>query len=283
MIAANTWASQVVGAQVLKDLLDRIGQRAELKPVAADLQVAALGEGELHVQAEIRESVTGEAIDRAVQAKRLRRVGYHDATTREGWWYPEYAAGKCPGLPRWEALNACARVFDGRVLDGPKTWRHHEAQRIEALKLDYRVANADSAEALLAEVPRAWAERRPILMFRWSPHWMELEYPGRFVEFPPFDPNCITDPAWGPNPHAIYDCDLYRPGRISKVVWSKFPERFPCAYEVVKRLSFSSHDLAAMEEMVAVRKLAPEEAASRWLRENETRVASWIPKCRAAA
>jgi glycine betaine/proline transport system substrate-binding protein len=99
VIAANTWASQVVGAHVLKDLLQRVGQRAELKPVAADLQVAALGEGELHVQAEIRESVTGEAIDRAVQAKRLRRAGVHEAKTREGWWYPEYARGCRAGRP----------------------------------------------------------------------------------------------------------------------------------------------------------------------------------------
>lgn len=281
VIAANNWASQVVGAHVLKALLGRVGQRAVLKQVAVDLQVAALGEGELHVQTEVRESVMGESIDTAVRARRVLRAGRHDARSREGWWYPDYVAALCPGLPRWQALRGCADLFERHFVAGPLAWKHHEEERVQALNLPFKVVHADSVDALLDQLSRAWASRRPILLFRWSPHWTDLRYPGHFVEFPPFDPNCVTDPSWGPNPDAIYDCDLYRQGDITKAVWNKFPERYPCAYEVVRRMAFSSRDLATMEEWVAVQKVSAEEAAERWLRANVDRWRQWVPKCRA--
>lgn len=289
VVATNNWASQVVGANVIKALLERVGHRVELKPVAIDLQLAALGEGELHVQGEVRESVMREPVDELVAKRRVLRAGNHEAVSREGWWYPEYVQDLCKGLPAWQELKRCARLFDpaaggtGRFLTGPKSWRHRDRERIEALGLPFSVAHADSAGALLTELERAWAARRPIVLFRWSPHWMDVRYAGRFIEFPAFDPHCITDPSWGPNPRAIYDCDLHPPAPISKLVWSGLPRRHPCAFELTRRVSFSSRDLASMEEMTVVHKLGPEEAAERWLRDNEARWRRWIPPCRAKA
>ena len=280
VLAVNNWPSQVVGTHVLKHLLEATGARVTLNLVAIDLQLAALGAGELHVQSELRESVAGEAFEDAVRARRVIRAGSHAAMSREGWWYPEYAAKLCPGLPRWQALKDCAAIFGARFLDGPKTWKHRDRERIEALGLGYAVEHAESADALLETVRKAFSERRPILVFRWSPHWMEADHPGRFVEFPPFNPNCVTDPGWGPNPNAIYDCDLYKPGRITKAVWSELPQRHPCAFALVKRVSFTSRDLVAMEALVVADRLSPEEAASEWLRRNRARSQSWIPPCR---
>src|SRR5437762_3130014 len=84
VVATNNWASQVVGANVIKALLERIGQRVELKPVSIDLQLAALGEGELHVQAEVRESVMREAVNALETKRRVLRAGNHEAVSREG-------------------------------------------------------------------------------------------------------------------------------------------------------------------------------------------------------
>src|SRR3546814_6777684 len=60
---------------------------------------------------------------------RMVDLGSHNATTRDDWWYPEYMEEICPGLPDWQALNACADKFaapetapKGRYLAGPVDW-----------------------------------------------------------------------------------------------------------------------------------------------------------------
>ena len=47
----------------------------------------------------------------------------------------------------------------------------------------------------------------------WTPDFIETEFHGEFVEFPRYEPACLSDPKWGQNPDAVYDCGA--PGRHS--------------------------------------------------------------------
>ena len=286
VIATNNWPSQVVGANVIGSVLDRSGFVVVYKISSIDYQISALGQGELHIQTEIRESVMEEQVEKGIQSGQIVRAGRHQAISKEGWWYPNYVQAACPGLPDWKQLNVCAEIFQdpstqplGRFLAGPKSWGYHDQELVAALKLHFQVVNVESPPVLLRKLEQAWKKRQPILMFHWSPSWTDIRFPGHFVTFPKFEPNCVTDPSWGPNPHAIYDCDMHRPGAISKVVWARFPKKQPCAFKLINRASFTSRDLASMDEMVTIGKLEPSDAAQKWLAEHESRWRKWIPDC----
>jgi len=99
-------------------------------------------------------------------------AGDHDAVTREDWWYPDYVADLCPGLPDWEALNACSEKFatpetgdSGRFLGGPVDWLKHDQERVDALGMNFKVVNAGSASALWAELAAAKKRGEPIVLF----------------------------------------------------------------------------------------------------------------------
>ena len=104
----------------------------------------------------------------------------HDAETREEWWYPKYAEEACPGLPDWQALNACADKFatpetapKGRFVAGPIGWAKHDKERVEALGMNFEVVNVDSAGAIWAELASASESNAPIVLFNWTPNFIE--------------------------------------------------------------------------------------------------------------
>jgi glycine betaine/proline transport system substrate-binding protein len=65
---------------------------------------------------------------------------------------------------------------------------------------------------LWAELDPAVARKEPIVLFNWTPNFIEAKYPGFFIEFPDFAAECLTDLKWGSNPYAVYDCGAPRNG-----------------------------------------------------------------------
>jgi glycine betaine/proline transport system substrate-binding protein len=212
-------------------------------------------------------------------------VGDHDAVTREDWWYPMWTKDACPGLPSWEALNDCAHLFatpetgdKGLFLDGPVDWLKHGKERAEALGLNYVVKNAGSAAALWAHIGAAEADKTPVLVFNWTPNFAEAVWPGEFVEFPAWEDGCDTDPAVGPVKDALYECGNPANGYLKKAAWDGMPDKWPNAYEVLKKISFTNAQIAAMAKLVDIDEYEPEEAAAIWLEENEAVWKPWMPE-----
>ena len=94
----------------------------------------------------------------------------------------------CPGLPDWKALNDCAALFatpetgsKGRFLGGPVDWLKHDAEKVEALGMNFQVVNAGSAAAIWAELGAAEKTKTPIVVFNWTPNFAEAVWPGEFV------------------------------------------------------------------------------------------------------
>ena len=69
----------------------------------------------------------------------------------------------------------------GRYLDGPVDWLKHGQERVEALGMNFQVVNAGSAAALWAEIGAAEADRKPVVVFNWTPNFAEAVWPGEFV------------------------------------------------------------------------------------------------------
>ena len=191
---------------------------------------------------------------------------------------PHYVIEKnlCPGLPAWEALKNCAAVFatadsdgKGRILEGPQSW-HGDLMpdRIKALGLDdkYVVKFAGSADAIWAELASAKKEGRGIITFNWTPNFTDAEG-FDFIQFPAYTDGCrIADGGDGSCGSPI--------GWLKKAANYKFPKTHPMAYTIFTKISFTTAQIGQMAALVDLDKMSHEDAAKKWLADNE---AVWKP------
>ena len=191
------------------EVLEKAGLNVEYVQADYLAQFAGLKTGDLHVAMEIWETTGRGAMDEATATGQVVNLGETGMQAIEEWWYPAYMTEACPGLPDWQALlePACAEAFatpetlpDGRYLGGPVTWGGFDEERIAALGLPFQVIHAGTDAALFAELESAYQRQDPIMLWIYAPHWAPIKYEGEWVAFPPYEPACYTDPAWGIEP-----------------------------------------------------------------------------------
>ena len=85
-----------------------------------------------------------------------------------------------------------------------------------------------------------------------------------------------TTPRSDPNPDATYDCGNPANGYLKKAAWDGMQEKWPNAYDVLTRISFTNPQIAEMAKMVDVDEMEPEDAAAAWLEQNEDVWKPWL-------
>ena len=283
VIPIHNWNSQIVMSNVVGQIFEEMGRHVEYVSTDSQAVYEAVRNGDVTLEMEVWEGAFGAAFNEAMGKGGIVDAGDHDAVTREDWWYPEYVNELCPGLPDWEALNACAEKFStpetgdsGRFLGGPVDWLKHDQERVQSLGMDFKVVNAGSASALWAELAAAEKRGEPIVLFNWTPNFIEAVYPGAFIEFPEYEAGCNEDPALGPNPDETYDCANPPNGYLKKAAWDGMEEKWPGAFGVLQKISFTNPQIAQMAKLVDIDELEPEEAATEWLDNNEAVWRPWI-------
>ncbi|MDM5147987.1 ABC transporter substrate-binding protein [Candidatus Persebacteraceae bacterium Df01] len=282
-IPIHNWSSQIVGAYIVGKILNENGREVEFVPADSQAVYQSMCEGDIDLVHEVWEGAFGENFEKVVAEGCVVDVATHDAKTREEWWYPDYVEEQCPGLPDWEALNACAEIFStpetapkGRFLAGPADWLKNDDKRVKGLGINFEVVNAGQAAALWAELKSASDAKRPIVLFNWTPNFVEALYKGKFIEFPEHGEGCTTDPSWGINPNEVYDCGNPKGGYLKIGVWQGFADKYPEAYKVVQKINFNNLDVAVMAKLVDIDEMEPEAAAEMWLQENAGKWKSWL-------
>ncbi len=282
-IPIHNWSSQIVGAHIVGKILNEAGYKTEF--ISSDSQVVytSMCEGDIDLVHEVWQGAFGVAFEKVVAEGCVIDAKTHAAKTREEWWYPAYVEELCPGLPDWKALDACAAQFstpetqpNGRFLAGPVDWLKKDAERVEGLGMKFEVVNAGSAAALWAELESASKRKAPIVLFNWTPNFIEAVYDGKFIEFPEYAEGCREDPAWGVNKELTHDCGNPKDGYLKIGVWKGMPDKWPGAYAIVKNIDFSNLDIAVMSKLADIDGMEPEEAADKWLADNKARWQSWM-------
>ena len=88
--------------------------------------------------------------------------------------------------------------------------------RIRALGLDFKLQRTKTADGLWRALRSALDSKRPILLFNWTPNWVEARVKGKFVEFPSYHPDCETKASWGVNSKMVMDCGKPEAGMVEK-------------------------------------------------------------------
>ncbi len=140
--------------------------------------------------------------------------------------------------------------------------------RIKALGLDdkYVVKFAGSADAIWAKLASAKKEGRGFIAFNWTPNFTDAEG-FDFIKFPAYSDGCRTpDAGDGSGGSPV--------GWLKKAANDKFPKTHPMAYTIFSKLSFTTKQIGQMAALVDVDKLSHEDAAKKWLADNQ---AVWMP------
>jgi glycine betaine/proline transport system substrate-binding protein len=273
VIPTHNWSSQVVMAYVIGGIFESLGDNVEYKPADSQAVYEAIRLGDITISHEVWQSTFGKSFYKAMEKGGLIDAGTHAATTLEEMGVPQYVIDDnlCPGLPNWEALKNCKAVFatadsqgKGRWLEGPQSW-HGDLMpvRVKALGLgdDYVVKFAGGADAIWAELASAKKEGRGIITFNWTPNFTDAEG-FVFIEFPEYTDGCRkADGGDG-------SCGSPK-GWLKKAANYKFPKTHPAAYTAFTRISFTTTQVGEMAALVDVDKLSHQDAAKKWLADNE--------------
>lgn len=281
IIVQNNWTSQLVLSIVVGNVLEGMGYTVEYAPSDSQLQFAAIAEGDMHFQVEAWEGSMKSAFEAAVEDGMVD-LGTHSAVTREEWWVPAYVLDVCPGATDWTGLDACAEMFataetapKGRFVGPPADWGKNYSDRVKSLEMDFVAINVGQAATLWAELQSAYDRKEPIVLFNWTPNFIESKFEGAFVNFPKPEPACFEDASWGPNPNATGDCGAPHGGWLKKAAWAGLEDMAPAAWKVLKKIDFSNAQIADASLLVDVEGMTPEEAAAKWMEDNAEVVASW--------
>jgi glycine betaine/proline transport system substrate-binding protein len=282
IIPIHNWSSQIVMSNVVGQIFESMGDNVEYVTTDSQAVYESVRLGDVALELEVWEGAFGASYKAALEKGGLHEAGNHNAVTREDWWYPMWTKDACPGLPDWEALNACAALFatpetgdKGRFLGGPVDWLKHDQERVDALGMNFVVVNAGSAAALWAEIGAAEADKKPIVVFNWTPNFAEAVWPGEFVNFPTWEAGCNEDPAVGPKPDVTYDCGNPANGYLKIAAWDGMKDKWPDAYKVLTQISFTNAQIAEMAKLVDIDEMEPEDAASAWLEANPDVWKAW--------
>lgn len=277
----HNWSSQIVMSHVIGKIFESIGNNVEFVTTDSQAVYESIRLGDVTFEPEVWEGAFGASFRAAVEKGGIEDVATHNAVTREDWWYPMWTKEACPGLPDWKALNECAALFatpetgdKGRFLGGPVDWLKHDAEKVEALGVNFTVVNAGSAAAIWGELAAAEKTKTPIVVFNWTPNFAEAVWPGEFVNFPEWVEGCDKDPAVGPIADKTFDCGNPANGYMKIAAWDGMKDKWPKAYSVLQKVSFTNAQIAEMAKLVDIDEKEPEEAAQMWLEANE---AVWKP------
>ncbi len=281
ILTIHDWTGQYITTHLMGRVLEEIGYNVKYQQADYIAQFAGLESGDLHIAMEMWETTGKQAMDQSLKTGKTVDLGETGMDAKEEWWYPIYMKERCPGLPDWKALNACAEVFStaetapkGRYLGGPVTWAGFDDERAEALGLNFEVVHAGTDAALFAELQSAYERKAPFLGWVYAPHWAPAKYEGEWVEFPEYTDECYEDPSWGMNKDMAYDCG--KPfGWIKKVGWKAGEAKWPCAYETVRNFHVENELIGAMIIEVDLDGKSVDDVVEAWIVANKSTWRKW--------
>ena len=281
ILTIHDWTGQYITTHIMGRVLEEIGYTVKYQTADYIAQFAGLESGDLHIAMEMWETTGKQAMDESLKTGKTVDLGETGMDAKEEWWYPMYMKERCPGLPDWKALNACAEAFStaetapkGRYLGGPVTWAGFDDERAEALGLDYEVVHAGTDAALFAELQSAYDRKAPFLGWIYAPHWAPIKFEGEWVEFPEYTDECYEDPSWGMNKDMAYDCG--KPfGWIKKVGWKAGEDKWPCAYATVRNFRINNDSIGAMIGEVDLDGKSVDDVVEAWITANKSTWQKW--------
>ncbi|WP_350279865.1 ABC transporter substrate-binding protein [Kribbella sp. HUAS MG21] len=276
-LAVNPWVGYEANAAVVAYVATKdLGCEVVKKDLKEEISWQGFGTGEVDAVLENwgHEDLKKKYIEQQKVAVAAGSTGVKGVI---GWYVPPWMAAKYPDITDWKNLNKYAALFKtsesggkGQLLDGDPSYVTNDEALVKNLNLNYKVVQSGSETALIQAFRDAEKNKRPLLAYFYEPQWFFNELKLVKVNLPAYKAGCDADPA-------KVACD-YPPYDLDKVVSKKFADSGSPAYDLVKNFQWTNEDQNAVARMIAVDKLTPDQAAEKWVKDNQSKVDAWLGK-----
>lgn len=278
-LVVNPWTGSAINANVAKVILENeLDQPAEIVEIDENSMWAGLAAGDLDAVLEYWPSGHAEPVQTYIEEEgTVVDGGPLGAVGQIGWFIPTYLLEEHPELATWEGLNDNVELFQtaetgdkGQFLAGDPAFVQFDAQIIENLGLNYEVVQTGSEAALISAMQAAYERQEPLLMYFYTPQWLNAQLDLSMVELPEYTEEC------GALPEEERNCG-YPEDVLTKAFTAGLEERAPQAFEFLSNLEITNEQQNEMAVLVDVEGMSPADAAARWVEENPDVWQEWLP------
>ncbi|MEU8431484.1 ABC transporter substrate-binding protein [Streptomyces sp. NPDC029216] len=275
-LSTQSWVGAQANVAVAQYLLEHeLGYRVDTVQIDEVPAWDALSQG--RVDAILEDWGHPEQEERYIDGKgTIARGGDLGVTGHIGWFVPTYFAQQHPDVTDWKNLNKYADQFrtaesggKGQLLDGSPSYVTNDKALVKNLGLDLQVVFAGSEAAQITQIKQFAKEKKPFLSYWYEPQWLFEKVPMTEVKLPEYEKGCDADPE-------KVAC-AYPHTPLQKFFNARFAKDGGDAAAFLKKFHWTKEMQNDVALMIAEEKLAPQEAAARWVRENRATWRAWLP------
>ena len=275
-IAINPWVGYEANAAVVAHLLENeLGYTVNKKDLKEDVSWQGFETGEVDVIIEDwgHPELEAKYVDEDKVAQVAGETGNIGII---GWYVPGWMAEEYPDITDYKNLNKYAEMFktsesgdQGEFLGSDPSYVQYDEALVENLDLNFKVNFSGGEAATITAYQQAEAEKKPLIGYFWDPQWLHSQIKLVRVNLPPYEEGCDADKE-------KIACD-YPETPLKKIVSTKFATEGGKAYELVKNFSWTNEDQNLVSDYITNQDMTPEEAAKKWVEENEDVWKAWMP------
>jgi glycine betaine/proline transport system substrate-binding protein len=270
-----SWVGSTANVYVVKNLLEsKLHCTVKITQIAEIPVYQALKAGKVDAVLEDWQH-TAQYKQYETQLKVAQDAGSNGVTGHIGWYVPTYVVQAHPEMKTWKGLLKDWALFktaesggQGELLDGDPSYVTNDASLISTLKLNLKVVYAGGEASQITQVKQAYAQKKPILFYWYTPQWLNAQLKLTEVMLPARTPNCDTNLKKVSCAYPSYD--------LRKVISTKFAKSGSPAVNLIKKFSWTAQDQNAVAVMIASQKMKPDDAAKKWIAANSAKVNSWL-------
>ena len=276
-MAVNPWVGYEADAYVVGHVAqEQLGCTVNYKNLKEDVSWQGFGTGEVDVVIEdwghpdleekfFEESGDGSAMD----------MGPTGNTGIIGWYVPPWLAEEYPDILDHENLNKYAEQFatsesggKGQFLGADPSYVQFDEAIVSNLGLDFKVVFSGSEAASITAFQQAEKNKEFLIGYFYEPQWLFAEVPLEKVALPPYEEGCQDDPA-------KVACD-YPETELKKIVSTSWVDEGSAAVDLVEKFQWTNDDQNLVAKYISQDGMSPEDAAAKWVEENEDKVDAWL-------
>jgi glycine betaine/proline transport system substrate-binding protein len=276
-MAVNPWVGYEADAYVVGHVAEKeFGCKVTYKNLKEDVSWQGFGTGEVDVVIEdwghpdlekkfFAKSGDGSATD----------VGPTGNVGIIGWYVPPWLAKAHPDILDYKNLNKYASDFatsesggKGQFLGADPSYVQFDEAIVSNLGLDFKVVFSGSEAASITAYQQAEKNKDFLIGYFYEPQWLFADLPLEKVSLPPYKDGCQDDPA-------EVACD-YPETILKKVVSTEWAKSNSPAVDLVKNFKWSNDDQNLVAKYISEDGMKPEDAAAKWVDENQDMVDTWM-------
>jgi glycine betaine/proline transport system substrate-binding protein len=281
-LAINPWTGSAVNANVAKVVLATLGTKVDFVEIDEFATWPGMEDGSIDAVLEVWPS--GHAADYETYVTNNKTVvdlGKLGPTAKIGWYVPTFVVDEHPELATWEGFEdpALAKLFAtaesgdlGQFLMGDPTYVTFDEQIIANLGLPLKYVVGGSEAAVLAAIDTAEADKTPVLVQFWKPHWKHLEADLTEVKLPDVTDACLASATAGDGGYA---CD-YAPDVLYKAASADLETKNKAAFDFLSKFQLTTDQQSEIAGYIDRDGMDAGAAAEKWVADNPDVVAAWI-------